>query len=137
MGCDIHLHIEVKLVGDSTWEHYGMPRVPRSYALFAHMAGVRNEYLNVAPIAAPRGLPSDVSRLTAFDFERWKGDAHSASWASSAELVDLRDRMKLEDPRWLEAEALGGYVFGNYPSDFASDPTAGVDDLRFVFWFDN
>lgn len=39
MGCDIHLHIEIKMNG--LWRHYSMPHIERDYCLFGVMAGVR------------------------------------------------------------------------------------------------
>lgn len=68
MGCDIHLHTEVKIGG--AWHHYSAPCVPRSYALFGKMAGVRG---GAAPIALPKGLPCFPSYITALDAARWGG----------------------------------------------------------------
>lgn len=62
MGCDIHLHTEVKING--VWHHMGAPSVPRNYRLFAKMAGVRGIE---TPIAEPRGLPGDATLLTRRD----------------------------------------------------------------------
>lgn len=59
MGCDIHLHQEVKIGGE--WHHYREQSVSRNYALFAKMAGVRNYGLTVTPIDEPRGIPDDAT----------------------------------------------------------------------------
>lgn len=74
MGCDIHLHQEI-----GAWHHYRHRSVPRSYQLFAMMAGVRNRD-KLTPVAPVRGLPSDASVVTKFDYELWNDDAHNASW---------------------------------------------------------
>ncbi len=37
MGCDIHLHTEVKIA--NVWHRYGCPSVDRNYRVFAKMAG--------------------------------------------------------------------------------------------------
>lgn len=141
MGCDIHLHIEVKVNGK--WEHWSAPNVNRSYRLFALMAGVRN-YYEIAPVAQPKGFPEDASALTKFDYENWGADAHSTSWLSGEELDLLDSRLKetlQPDDQYmgLEGDVFHTYVFGNgfnvkkYPGDYP----VGVEDCRAVFWFDN
>jgi hypothetical protein len=123
MGCDIHLHQEVKING--VWHHYGCPSVGRSYRLFALMADVRNNG-EVEPIAKQKGVPSDITELTKFDLVGWEDDGHSHSWLSAGEielLYDFLDSGHIDDL---------GYVFG-YPWNHIP---LGVDDFRFVFWFD-
>lgn len=44
MGCDIHLHAEVKI--KNAWHHYAHPSVPRSYPLFSIMAGVHESVMS-------------------------------------------------------------------------------------------
>jgi hypothetical protein len=148
MGCDIHLHIEVKLNGK--WEHYGAPNVSRWYLLFEKMAGVRGEPENA--ISLPKGLPDDLTTLTRYSSERWDGDGHSHSWLGIEEIMLLEDWLKTQKSEWrthspdasvdLEHHVLHTYLFGNsftgpkrYPEDDQSRP--GVEDVRFVFWFDN
>jgi hypothetical protein len=144
MGCDIHVHIEVRI--DGVWEHYAHPSVSRNYVLFAKMAGVRNYQKKIAPISKPKGVPSNMTKITRLDLEAWDTDAHSVSW------FDLQDIMKLEE--WLKEQDWGGvlkndleygvlrtYLFGNsfsglvkYPEDIR---IPGLEDARFIFWFDN
>lgn len=140
MGCDIHLHTEVKI--DGKWHHYGAPNVPRSYRLFGLMAGVRND--EVEPIAAPRGLPDDISEVTALSAKRWGSGAHSHSWLSSEELAILDERWyALGMGRTLESDLehhYFGYLEGNSWAGFSRYPDErpkGIEDVRFVFWFDN
>lgn len=123
MGCDIHAHIEVKL--DDKWEHYSHLYIERSYALFGKIAGVRSDEFD--PVAEPRGLPEDMSVVTAFDAKLWEGDMHSTGWLTADEMEDVR--------KWYQQRvgygypgAPFGYLFGNY---FAEK------ECRLVFWFDN
>ncbi len=147
MGCDIHLHIEVKAHGK--WEHYTHPRIPRNYTLFGKMAGVRGDE---PPISPPKGLPVDCNAATKLDYDIEGPDAHSASWLSSSEVCELKTwgdsqpyfGVKADGTRngfWFDN--LFGFFFGNsfddwgeYPYDFKRVKEFGVEDFRFVFWFD-
>jgi hypothetical protein len=145
MGCDIHLHIEIKISGE--WHHYSAPAVRRDYELFEKMAGVRGERQNA--IAFPRGLPNDATFLTTFDARHWNSDGHSHSWLSSEELILLEDWSEARNPKMnmdldLECGILHCYLFGNsfaglhkYPNDNRRLREMGLEDVRFVFWFDN
>lgn len=77
MGCDIHLHQEVKI--GKKWHHYNAPRIGRNYELFAKMIGVRN-YGTIEPISTVKMLPDDLSKITKIDLEHWGSDGHSSSW---------------------------------------------------------
>jgi hypothetical protein len=149
MGCDIHLHTEVKING--VWHHYGAPCVDRNYRVFAKMADVRNSYSEIEPIAQPRGIPGDATEMTKFDCERWGRDGHSHSWLSAEEIAILyhfiNDELRLKGWRVPEAgwwpEDNFGYFFGNtwggfweYRDHANSGTPKGVEDVRFVFWFD-
>lgn len=136
MGCDIHLHIEVKINGK--WEHYSAPYVNRWYDLFGKMAGVRSDE---EPIAEPRGLPDDATAVTFFDAKRGEGDYHNHSWLDAREIRELEQwvhgRTKSHSSWHFEN---WGFVFGNYPSSFIEYPddrVEGWEDIRFVFWFGN
>ncbi len=143
MGCDIHLHAEIKVNGK--WEHYNHHTgIPRNYDMFAKMADVRN-YDDIQPIAADRGLPDDVSVVTNLDAESWHGDMHSASWFTADEIDEFftraTERFRNTVERWRDYEAENfGYFFGNSYGGFnryPEDRPEGVEDIRFVFWFDN
>ena len=139
MGCDIHLHIECKINGE--WYHYNHPDVKRDYDLFAKMAGVRGD---IDPISEPRGLPDDITFLTQFDAEvHWGIDGHSHSYLTVEEIQRLKEWYETQLPpaaplfRFYD---IFGFLFGNsfdgilkYPNDYPF----GVEDVRFVFWFDN
>lgn len=138
MGCDIHLHTEVKVNGK--WLHYGAPSIARWYSLFEKMAGVRGQQVNA--IAAPKGLPDDISDLTALEFKRWEGDAHSMSWLSVEEIAQLEDWYKeatKDAKEYTYPEKQWGYLFSSSWGGLHKYKEApdGVEDARFVFWFDN
>jgi hypothetical protein len=110
------------------------------------MAGVRNSG-DILPVHKPKGLPNDISEVTEFDADKWDVDGHSHSWLSAVELTILDDRwyvMHKDKDRWkenLDLEAhYFGYLFGNSWGGFAKYPNdnpKGLEDVRFVFWFDN
>lgn len=135
MGCDIHLHIEIKI--DNEWHHYGCPHIKRNYTLFNKMAGVRGETKNA--IIQPRGIPEDITKVTAVDWHQWFDCSHNASWFSLKEIKELDDWcekiMGGQMKGWaLEWDLLNTFLFDNpftYP-----DPKE-CQDVRFVFWFDN
>lgn len=135
MGCDIHLHVEVKVKGK--WEHYSTPHINRYYALFEKMAGVRGSLANA--IAAPRGFPDDASEITKLDKDYWDDDGHTYSWLSADEVNTIE--------KWYDEEYKR--VQGKYPHPpvfhYLSGNGVGckqswpdwVEDSRVVFWFDN
>lgn len=144
MGCDIHAHIEIRYNGK--WEHYAMPRIRRNYALFGIMAGVRGDE---TPIVEPKGIPDDLSLVTKMDWDRWNGDAHSASWFNEEEIDKLVEWLgtqsggELGSHPDLEWDILNRtYMFGNSITAFkhyndTDYVPKGVDAVRLVFWFDN
>lgn len=146
MGCDIHLHIEVKINGQ--WEHYAHPLIDRNYRLFALMAGVRNRD-DITPVSLPKGLPDDITPLTRYDAEDyWGRDGHSHSYFTKEEIAELEDRIVaeglLKDQWRLEMDIWHCYFLGSsfgsivkYPEDWRRPNRRAITDVRFVFWFDN
>lgn len=148
MGCDIHIHVEVRCNG--RWEHYACPRVEPWYALFGIMAGVRIE---VDPIVPPKGVPDDMSLITRLDYEMRKAGIHTPSWFNEDEIDQLVEWLKekekeapkdyLWDDYQLEAGILRGtYMFGNRLTGHKHHPDCQYmpkecDAVRLVFWFDN
>lgn len=140
MGCDIHLHIEIKI--DGRWHHYAAPGIERNYALFEKLAGVRGEVENA--IVAPRGLPCDATELTKLDASYWEEDGHTTSWLGMAEIAKLNNWLRTRGA-WLKYDLehailrtyLGGSSFTGW-KDYPEDPNVyGTEDVRFIFWFDN
>lgn len=135
MGCDIHVHIEIKIEGK--WRHYSQPHVDRSYNLFALLAGVRN-YENIEPISKSKGLPEDITYLTKKHYILRKSDAHDESWLSIKELIEL-ENIKQNDSFFLE-DTFNTFIFENGLTGwykYPEDNTMNIEDLRMVFWFDN
>lgn len=143
MGCDIHLHVEVKVRGK--WLHYNHPRINRNYQLFAKMAGVR-DYHEEDPISPPKGLPSDVTDTTKLDRDSWGIGGHSDSWLSAAEIATLAEWYHKQS--WCDKihgfEGAFGYLFDNelampalHPGDIKHTRCPDLEDVRLVFWFDN
>ena len=139
MGCDIHLHVEIKVKGK--WLHYNHPYVGRWYALFGEMAGVRDT--EQGPIASPRGIPRNASEVTKLDYKQWGVDAHSASWLDSEEIAQLEEWCKKYDLVTTRHDMFGSFFgstfdwFARHPEDRANAYPPGLQDVRFVFWFDN
>lgn len=138
MGCDLHLHTEVKI--DGLWIHYSAPNVKRCYKLFALMAGVRNDR-GIRPVAQPKGLPENISQVTRLDYELMGKDAHTPSWLSASELVELEKRLNGQFAENEDIEYhLVGYLFRNSWAGFQlypNDRPPFLEDVRWVFWFDN
>jgi len=144
MGCDIHMHIEVKINGN--WEHYAFPHISRRYRLFGKMAGVRDTSQD--PISPPKGIPEDITTVTRVDLERYGNDGHHHSWFSYEEIVAL-DAWLAEQPKLresalendLECDILNWtFLFGNSFSGLKKSPQdfpKSVTDVRMVFWFNN
>lgn len=136
MGCDISLKVEVKVKGK--WLLFNQPRVDRNYELFEKMAGVRGDVSNA--ISEPKGLPDDISEGTKLVYEYEKDDAHSESYLTLLE-IGLLEKWYEEQAyegtsRWFNSQF--GYLFGNgyNDTDELNDPPI-IEDVRFVFWFDN
>lgn len=141
MGCDIHLHTEIKI--DRQWHHYSKPMIQRNYRLFGLMAGVRDSFIE--PVCYPKGLPDKLTFTTWFCNDVRTGDAHSHSWFNAEELEIFYDRLieVFEDERRVDMHFIhkqAGYLFGNdwgawlqYPHSY---PKA-IEDIRWIFWFDN
>lgn len=143
MGCSIHLHEEIKVNGE--WYHYGSPSVKRDYEVFAKMAGIRRN--DIEPISEPKGMPDDATLLTQLDFEKYGQSLHDASWLGAEEISELYDWMKengiLEHSLKFIEEDYFDYLYGNAFSAFheyghrGSSIPEEIEDVRFVFFFDN
>lgn len=158
MGADIHIWLERKLpsgkwamhdrfgyismeahritvepgkayMGDFAYHNVG----GRNYEFFAALAGVRGE----GP--EPRGLPPDVSDYVQQESDGYGRDGHSHSWMSAAEFMPIYAEHHLDVKYAVDVvggrttwEKLFERLFGTY-----LDAPGGLDDYRFVFFFDN
>lgn len=135
------MHIECKTNGK--WEHYAAPNIDRWYKLFGLLAGVRDK--DVKPISPPKGLPEDLSTITNLSRATWGREAHDYSWLDASEIATLSDTLKawgIQDgcrlDYDLECSILHTYFFGNsFAAAVATDSVPGIEDIRFIFWFDN
>jgi len=114
----------------------------RNYELFAALAGVRGD----GP--EPRDLPQDVSEYVQAEYEGWGADAHSASWYSAKEFLQIYANIGVEvdeetplNPYVVSLITDGGEVaVAKFLSDKASvyvHEEESVDLYRLIFWFDN
>ncbi len=101
MGCDIHVQFEVRINGGPwMWPLASVPAcidphmlVPypteRNYELFTMLAGVRDGGMGWEVLAAPKGLPRNLSpelRKALYTGRVNLGD-HSYTWITDAELL--------------------------------------------------
>ena len=116
----------------------------RNYELFSALANVRGD--GNGP--EPKGLPQDVSEYVEVEFQGWGMDAHSASWYSADEFVQIYDRIGVEvdeeiplspyvTARMKYGEEAATAQFLDDKVSLVIDEEEPVGDYRFVFWFDN
>ena len=98
----------------------------RDYELFNKLCGVRGS--GRGAISRPRGIPKDVSLPVQMVIDRWEGDAHSHNWNTLAEL--LEHNMKEYMPETIEK-------LSKYLREGSQYWSAGPEDLRLVYFFDN
>lgn len=137
MGCDIHLHQEVKIKGQ--WHHYGCPRIDRSYHLFGVLSDVRcnaSEF-GFNKCLATKGIPQDATFLTKFDYEQWGGEAHTPGQIGRDGMCLVDQFMKDQKYEILRFWETFGSLFGNDWFDKESAKSADVEDARWIFWYDN
>lgn len=143
MGCDIHTFIEYKKQSDTEWQEGNLYRrtyprqqttdatfervylrsESRNYSLFAALANVRG----TGGICDPRGLPTDMSKRTFIEVGSWKGDAHSTSYFTLAELLEHLPNYPVLQ------ELVEELKYRREVLDFFTKP----ENFRIVFWFDN
>lgn len=155
MGCDIHPYCEYKKDGQwvtaDVWrisaedrEEYEnpVPKVPRRYSAprdrnywwFDFLANVRGRDFD-PPLVPRRGLPDDCCPEIKARNADEKGDAHSHSWITLAELDTA-----YEVARKVEMQSLRTYYFDVRMYLYDIRHEFGIEDthdIRMVFWFDN
>ena len=136
MSTSVHMHVEVKK--DGQWQHYSAPHIPTDHTFYDLISGV---YGKICPIAAPRGLPSDLSSMTAYCYaldEKNFSRLHHQSWLGPEELLRLQQQLNelLPTTNPLDRDLEEGYL-RCYINNNAISAHRGFDDSRIVFWFDN
>ena len=138
MGCEIYLHIEVKIA--NKWHHYGSPDINRNYRLFTLLCGFRN-VCGIKPIKIPNGLPKDMSIITEISLNLDQG-YHSFCTFSYKDIKKLDKRINEirykddEDDESVDLEdILNSHLFRNTFVD--ADLIKEIQDVRFIFWFDS
>lgn len=133
MGCDIHAVIEYdqyekeyakktdKPYNRSWWPFAERVDINRHYALFAKLAGVRNDG-TIQPLSEPRGVPDDASHAYSDYAKEWDGDAHSHSYFDFSELNVPDFKFKSDD--WFKVMKILATKYG-------------ADNVRLCFFFDN
>jgi hypothetical protein len=150
MGADIHLWVEtqsdescreswrfanpyrIERWEKESWIEWDQPYVGRNYRLFALLADVRNSEPRLTPIALPRGVPLDCSKIGRRVIDEWGADGHDHSWLSVEELLQhpWEQVVRTETHR----DMVGDFASEFLPSLRTYGP---ADRTRIVFFFDN
>lgn len=147
MGCDIHMVVELfdwTGSGDSEKQRWSVvlneaaAYGERNYALFGLLAGVRA--VDMPLLAAPRGVPEDVSTATKRWAKRMGVDGHTHSWVTLKEVLDFDwSRPTCYDDVPTCEEACSDFLA--WARGLTKGPTRlarrAPENIRLVFWFDN
>lgn len=140
-----------KVVKQHDWKlDSDKPGVGRDYMLFGFLADVRSSWGSA--IYKPRGVPEDASPEIQMEYERWRGDAHSASYLSidefehvvreyrkSAILDAIQSHEESEKYKTIYQDVID-YIRANQKKRIYKCPEGLFDvevEARVVFWFDN
>jgi hypothetical protein len=113
---------------DDSWtvgwnDHY---YVGRNYYIFSILADVRNDS-GVEPINYPKGIPDDASSGYLYMCDQWDSDAHSHSYFTLEELLNV-------DWSEYESDRIGGFMETlEKMKEIDKDPL----NVRCCFFFDN
>jgi hypothetical protein len=96
----------------------------RNYHLFSILADVRGDH---SPIAEPRGIPQDASTGYKYMCDQWDGDAHSHSYYTLTELLNVN---------W---EEYGDCYLDEFLQSIErmKEIDEDSDNVRMCFFFDN
>lgn len=150
MGCDIHIHVEIK--SNNEWHHFegnhftisdwekeytgndkgNAPFDWRGYNMFGFLAGVRRDF---TPIKEPTyEIPKDASKDIKQKWEDWKEDGHSCSYLTARELFEFdynKDIDTLTNKRRILFEKIHKNVFHMEPETYY-DILDGPDSMFFT-----
>lgn len=136
MATSIHAHAEIKI--GKKWHHHSRFKIGECYSLFNKVAGIRREDYLGTPIVEPKGIPEGLTKITQMYLDRLHEDAHTHTWFNSSEIDEFM--------KWLTKDGgydymldTFGYVFGQYWIGFLENEykPKDIEDVRFIFWFDN
>lgn len=171
MGCDIHAFAEKRKDKKAKWvlvtdvfplsdfdkdwykkEKGDHPFDWRQYGMYGFLADVRN-YSHVPVIAEPKWvIPEDATKEVKEEFEKWNGDAHTATWLTAKQLLDFDYDQVFWDKRVTRdgdgaAEANEGegehltireFLGEEYFEHLETLKSLGdPENVRVIFWFDN
>lgn len=131
MGCDIHVTVQKRVDGrwvdGQEWaDESGYPEPKggelfgqRNYALFTILANVRGEIGN--PLAAGRGLPSEISRQMA-DFHDGN---HSTTHFTVAEVMAYDWQQELPRSGWVDPVEFARFVTDGHPESWSGGVGGG------------
>ena len=141
MGCDVHIIVERKIPEHShewvgVWsDRFGFGNksarvIGRDYNLFSNLAGVRGSPDTSLGGLYARGLPPDPSRLAIQEIGLWSTDAHSHTYMTIGEFVEIwkasdAKRDKSRDP-YIVYDVFGFSLDDNESHNF-----------RLILFFDN
>lgn len=173
MGCDIHAYLEFRdpkalnVNGEinTAWRGWGAVHLPRNYAIFGRLAGVRT---NATPVVEPRGVPEDMCFWTSGEY--WKpvsddyaenaesafvSTARAKEWAEFGSVLRRDDKgtiIGVSHPdyhthSWVTPDEFAK-VLGEFKPDYWSISYWAMlgamrelewhgMEVRLVFWFDN
>lgn len=140
------LHQEIKIKGK--WHHYSRIKVERDYALFKKINNVRKDNFSdeeIKPMYKSRGFEKgwlmSYTFLTQFDYSKDKMDNHSHGYLYANSIQKLGEWIKNNEfTRSNEPAFYFGYLFENnwnYFLQYKEDYPEGIEEIRFIFWFDN
>lgn len=144
MSTTIHAQIEVKK--DNRWLHFASPIVHTDYIFFAAINGEGIDYLRdsvrekIHPNASGKGLPDDISEVTAvcYQMDKESYHLHDEGFLSTQDLRNLQQNIwdiYYFDPK--SAWDLEEHFFKTYINGNAIASHQGWDDVRIVFWYDH
>jgi hypothetical protein len=137
MSIDLTYHVEMKLKGK--WHHYNTGHTFRSYNFFDFIAGIENKSLAKFPL---KGLPEDLSEVTALNKKNDKGMVFHPTWFTPNELKHVIESFSKFVPNTKESDLVElsfRYLFGNTIWGFdesKEDYPEEIEDVRVVCWFD-
>lgn len=141
MGCDIHVHREVRCDGqwkclEDYYEDDGevflsARYIDRNYMLFGLLAEVRSK---VSLAFTARGLPDDVSEQIQLESNEWDSDGHTHSWLDLRELHEKQTELLLSSEQ-LTQECLT--CLQKFLGELEWPKDVSPQNCRIVFWFDN